>query len=271
MVHYSILISVYHREQPEFLETALSSVFDQTVLPDEVVLVKDGPLTPGLDAVISRYAALHPELHVITLPENVGLGAALNEGLKHCSYDLVARMDSDDICVNDRFERQLNIFSQHPECDIVGGWIDEFSNDPHCPEAVRQLPETHEEIGRFFRIRSPVNHVTVMFRRSAVLAAGGYQPFYLLEDYWLWGRMLHNGARFYNIPAILVHVRGGNAMAARRGGWKYAVSEVKLQRAFLRLGLIGYGTFCTNVIMRFTVRIMPNRLRTFVYQKLLRK
>lgn len=271
MPELSVLISVYHREHPEYLDTALGSIFGQTIQADEVILVKDGPLTPGLDAVISRYAARHSELHVISLQQNAGLGAALNEGLKHCAHELVARMDSDDVCANDRFERQLNIFSQHPEYDIIGGWIDEFSDDPHCPEAVRQLPETHEEIGRFFRTRSPMNHVTVMFRRSAVLAAGGYQPFYLLEDYWLWGRMLHNGSRFYNIPAILVHVRGGNAMTARRGGWKYAVSEVRLQRAFLRLGLIGYVTFCKNVMIRFTVRVMPNRLRTFVYQKLLRK
>ena len=271
MAKFSVLMSVYYREQPEFLDTALASIFDQTILPDEVILVKDGPLTPGLDAVISRYATLHPELHIITLPENVGLGAALNEGLKHCSHELVARMDSDDVCVKDRFERQLAVFSRHPEYDVVGGWIDEFTTTPDRAESVRKLPETHEQIRSFFRSRSPLNHTTVMFRHSVVLAAGNYQPFYLLEDYWLWGRMLYNNAKFYNVPAVLVHVRGGQAMAARRGGWKYALSEIRLQRAFFRLGLIGYVTFCKNVIIRFTVRIIPNRLRTFVYQKLLRK
>ncbi len=271
MEKFSVLLSVYARETAEYFDLALRSIFEQTVVPDEVILVKDGPLTPTLDAVIDRYVAQYSILCVVSLSQNVGLGAALNEGLKHCSYELVARMDSDDICVLDRFEQQLAVWDEHPEFDVIGGWIDEFITNPDCPESVRQLPETQDKIRSFFCSRSPLNHMSVMFRRSKVLAAGGYQSFYLLEDYWLWGRMLAAGARFYNIPAVLVHVRGGQAMAARRGGWKYAKSEIRLQRKFLQLGLINGRVFWKNVAVRFTVRMMPNVLRAFVYQKLLRK
>lgn len=271
MEKFSVLMSVYCRERPEFLDAALASVFGQTVPPDDVVLVKDGPLTSELDVVVERYCQEHPQLRIVPLVRNVGLGAALNEGLKHCRYDLVARMDTDDVCLPDRFERQLTVFQEHPEYDIIGSWIDEFTENPAHPETVRKLPETHEQIRVFFCSRNPLNHMSVMFRRPVVLAAGGYQSFYLLEDYWLWGRMLQNGARFYNIPRILVHVRGGYAMASRRGGWKYACSEMRLQRAFLRLGLIGRGTFCKNIAIRMCLRVMPNKIRTFVYRKILRK
>ena len=271
MEKFSVLMSVYAREKAEYLREAMDSIFNQTLQPSEVVLVKDGPLTDKLDQTIREFVIRCNSLKVVSLPQNVGLGAALNEGLKHCSYELVARMDSDDICVPNRFERQLECFQLHPEYDIVGGWIDEFSDNPNVPESVRYLPETHADIKKFFNSRSPMNHVTVMFRRTTVMNAGGYQPFYLLEDYWLWGRMIKNGARFYNIQSVLVHVRGGHAMAARRGGWKYAKSEIRLQREFLRMRLIGPFTFCKNLTIRTTVRMMPNKLRTFVYRKLLRK
>lgn len=268
---FSVLMSVYFREKPEYLDQSLASLFEQTVSPDEVVLVEDGPLNPGLDSVIECYRMRYPQLRIVKLAENMGLGAALNEGLRYCSHELVARMDSDDICVSDRFERQLSIFRTHPEYDIIGGWIDEFSHDPQQLDSIRKLPETHAALQRFFQSRSPMNHVSVMFRRSVVLEAGGYQSFYLLEDYWLWGRMLHRGARFYNIPAVLVHVRGGQAMTARRGGWKYAKSEIRLQREFLRMKLISPVIYYKNILVRSVVRLMPNKLRTFIYQRLLRK
>ena len=199
---FSVLLSLYHKESPLFLRQSLTSIFTQTLLPIEVVLVEDGPLTDELYAVIKEFTSQHPELKVISLPTNRGLGKALNEGLKHCSYDLVARMDTDDIAKPDRFEKQLAIFLEHPEIDVVGAWIDEFEGEVSNVLSMRKVPEQHENILRFAKGRCPVNHPVVMFRKSAVLKAGGYKHFPLFEDYYLWVRMLMNGARFYNIPKI---------------------------------------------------------------------
>ncbi|WP_294597222.1 glycosyltransferase [uncultured Rikenella sp.] len=270
MAKFSVLMSVYYRELPEFLDIALASVFDQTVLPDEVVLVKDGPLTPGLDAVISRYAALQPELHVITLPENVGLGSALNEGLKHCSYDLVARMDSDDICKPNRFEKQLAVYAQSPHLAVVGSWVDEFIDDPAHLLSVRRTPCTPKEICHFARKRNPLNHPTVMFRKDAIQQVGGYQPFFLFEDYYLWVRLLINGFELYNIQESLLFFRSNPQMIARRGGLKYALSEWRFLRVMHKVKWINTYTLLTNGFIRFTIRIMPNKIRTLIYKKLLR-
>lgn len=268
---FSVLISVYHRERGEYLTTALASVFDQTVMPDEVVLVEDGPLTDELYAVIDDFKNRFNTLKIVKLPQNVGLGGALNQGLSACSYDLVARMDSDDICLPDRFEVQLKAFDEHPEVSVVGGWIDEFSTDPSIIEGVRKLPENHNEIMAFARSKNPMNHPSVMFSKKEVLAAGGYQHFYLLEDYWLWLRMMNNSSQFYNVQRVLTHMRGGLAMSARRGGWKYAISEVHLQRKMYSMGMINRATLCKNIVIRFAVRMMPNKIRIFVYKKFLRR
>lgn len=268
---FSVLISVYYREQPLFLSEALQSVFNQSIPPTQVVLVKDGALTPELDEVIDGFVQRYNTLKVVSLPQNVGLGEALNQGLRHCSYDLVARMDSDDICVEDRFEKQLNVFRQFSDLSVVGGAIEEFSSDVSLLEGSRILPQNPDELDRFAKSKSPLNHVTVMFKKNDVVRAGGYQSFYLLEDYWLWGRMLKDGARFYNVSSTLVFVRGGAAMALRRGGWKYVKSEIKLMTEFRRMGLIGWSRFFQNVTARFIVRMMPNRCRLFVYKRFLRK
>lgn len=271
MTEFSVLMSVYYREKGEFLRTALESIFNQTVPPTEVVLVQDGPLTDELYLIIREFAEKYDTFKTIPLPQNIGLGKALNEGMKHCSYNLVARMDSDDICLDNRFEEQLKAFQSNPQTDIIGGWIEEFNNDFTISQGYRCLPENHIDILRFFKSKSPLNHVTVMFKKDIVCKAGGYQDFYLLEDYWLWGRLIAKGAKLYNVQKILVLTRGGIEMSARRGGWKYARSEVKLQVNFLKMKLISLPCFLKNVLIRFSVRMMPNKLRSFVYMKLLRK
>lgn len=270
MEKFSVLMSVYHREKGAFLRTALESVFNQTAPPNEVVLVKDGPLTTELDTVIEEFKNQYDTLQVVALPKNAGLGEALNQGLSHCSHELVARMDSDDICIADRFNLQLEVFEQHPELSVVGGWIDEFSTDDRIVESIRKLPEKHSEIRKFAKKKNPINHPSVMFKKSAIEAVNSYEHFYLLEDYWLWIKLLNNDYQFYNIQKPIVKMRGGIAMAARRGGWKYAKSEANLQMKMLAMGYIGIGTFCKNIIIRFTVRMMPNKLRTFVYKTILR-
>ena len=179
---FSVLLSVYRKEQPAYLRQSLDSIFTQTLQPAEVVLVKDGPLTDALDEVAEEYCRKYPVLKVVPLSENQGLGRALNEGLKYCSYDLVARMDTDDVAKPERFEKQIAVFCAHPEMDVVGAWIDEFEGSIENVISVRVLPLEDSEIRRFARKRNPVNHPVVMFRKSAVLVAGGYQHFPLFED-----------------------------------------------------------------------------------------
>lgn len=267
---FSVLLSLYKKECPSQLRQSLNSLFSQTLPPNEIILVKDGPLTAELDTVVSDYVARYSILKIVPLPQNQGLGKALNEGLKHCSYDLVARMDTDDIAKPDRFEKQMKVFEEHPELDLVGAWIDEFEGTPQHILSVRRVPETSEEIREYCKKRCPVNHPVVMFRKSAVLAAGGYQHFPLFEDYYLWVRMLKNGARFYNIQESLLYFRASPDMFKRRGGWKYAVNELSFQRMIWKMGLIGWGRFLKNVAVRFPARIIPNSLRGFLYKKLMR-
>lgn len=271
MQEFSVLLSVYKKERPEWLRESLASVFRQTAMPAEVVLVKDGPLTKELEAVIRECAAEHPELKTVPLTTNVGLGRALNAGLRHCSHELVARMDTDDICKPWRFERQLRVFEEKPETDVCGTWIDEFAEQEDKITSSRKTPGSNPEIYEFGKKRNPMNHVTVMFRKEKVIAAGGYQDYLLFEDYYLWVRMLVQGCQFHTIQASGVKVRADLDMVARRRGLRYALTEVRLQFLFFGLRYIGFGTFLANIAIRFTARIMPRRLLAWFYRKKLRQ
>lgn len=268
---FSVLISVYFRETPAFMRQSLDSVFDQTVKPSEVVLVEDGPLTQELYSVIEEYSKRWSKLKIIKLDNNLGLGMALNEGLKHCSYDLVARMDTDDICKPDRFEKQLSKFRQDEKLDVVSAWIDEFEEDITTIKSTRKLPEIHSQIYQYGKSRCPVNHPVVMFRKNAVIAAGGYQHMPLFEDYYLWVRMLVNGAKFYNIQESLLYFRTSDAMFRRRGGRSYAKTEITFLWTMYKLGYVGLVSTIKNFLIRYFVRIMPNKMRQYVYKNLLRK
>lgn len=267
---FSVLLSIYYKERPDFLRQSLDSLFSQTLLPTEVVLVKDGPLTKTLDIIIEEYSKRYLQLKIVSLSVNQGLGKALNEGLKYCSYDLVARMDTDDIAKPNRFEKQLKVFNNHPEIDIVSSWIDEFEGDTNHILSIRKLPEYHKEIYQFSKKRSPINHPAVMFRKSSVLAAGGYKHFPLFEDYYLWVRMLINGAKFYNIQESLLYFRSSSEMFKRRGGINYALIELKFERELLRIKFIDKSIFIKNILIRFISRLIPNKLRTIIYKHLLR-
>ena len=268
---FSILLSLYKKEHPAYLQQSLDSFFSQTLLPGEIILVKDGPLTVELDAIVSDYVARYSILKVVPLAENQGLGKALNEGLRHCSYELVARMDTDDIAKPDRFEKQVRMFEEHPEIDVCSAWIDEFGEDVNKVLSTRKLPEKHQDIAAYAVGRNPVNHPVVMFRKSAVLAAGGYQHFPLFEDYYLWVRMLKNGAKFYNIQESLLYFRTSPDMFKRRGGWKYAMDEWRFQNVMRKMGMFGWKRFLLNEAIRFPMRVMPNAVRELLYKRLLRK
>lgn len=270
-MNYSVLMSVYDKEKPEFLSAAMQSIFNQTVKTDDFILVCDGPLTAGLDTTIEEMASVHPELHVIRLEKNSGLGTALNVGMRHCRHELVARMDSDDISRPDRCEKQLNMFLKNPELSIVSGTVEEFVSSPDQVEAKRILPEKQVDIVEFAKKRNPFNHPCVMYKKSAVEAVGGYQDFYLLEDYYLWVRMLQNGAKGYNIQEPLLWMRAGPEMYKRRAGWKYAKSQKELFKYMKDTEFINCGQYMKSVAVRTASSLTPNWIREFMFMTVLRK
>lgn len=264
---YSVLMSVYYKEKPEYLQQSIESILNQTAPTDDFVLVCDGPLTSELDSVIAQYSTLH----VVRLKENGGLGRALNEGMKHCQHDLIARMDSDDISRPDRCERELRVFRDHPEVDIVSGTIEEFITSPEEVYSRRVLPEKSPEIVEFAKKRNPFNHPAVMYRKSAVEAAGGYKDFYLLEDYFLWIRMILRGCKGYNIQEPVLWMRAGSDLYKRRSGWKYVGSEKKLFSYMLNKGFIRKNEYTSAMISRAAGAMVPNSVRGLLYRLVLRK
>ena len=267
---FSVLMAVYKKEQPLFFKEALRSVFEQSLIPNEVVLVKDGPLTEELEQIIVDFSSKNEQLKVITLEKNQGLGEALRIGLNSCSFDLVARMDSDDICKPYRFEKQIAFLKEHKEITIVGSWIEEFSDCKEEIEAIRELPQEDKQLKIFMKWRNPFNHMTVMFRKKDILAVGGYQPFYLLEDYYLWNRLANANYYFANIGESLLWARGGYTMLERRG-WKYVVSESKLLKFKYRSGRINIVEFGANLMMKSIIRLIGKHLRHTIYTFFLRK
>lgn len=274
MTNFSVLMSVYKKEKPSYMQASLDSVFNQTLLPTEVVLVEDGVLTQELYTLINRVKLKHTNLKVVQLKENVGLGRALNEGLKYCSYDYVARMDTDDQCYPTRFEKQISFLENHPDIDVVGCLTTEFTDDGIEGKKIlstKFFPQTVQDNEKYSRRRCPVEHPAVVFKKQSVLDAGGYQHCLLFEDYHLWARMLVNGARFYNIQEPLLYFRMTDDSFKRRGGWKYAVNELKTLSYFRKIGFLSRQQFLCAVLTRFPVRIMPQDIRKIIYNKFLRK
>lgn len=265
---YSVLMSVYVKEKAEYLKQAMDSIWNQTIPTDDFVLVCDGPLNTELDAVIDEMQAVHPDtLHVVRLEKNAGLGVALNEGLKHCKHEIVARMDSDDIAFADRCERQLAVFRKHPEVSLCSGTVVEFLDSIDNVVGKRELPETHEEIVSFSRKRNPCNHPSVMFKRSAVEAAGGYiEKYHLFEDYYLWVRMLMNGAEARNIKEPIIYMRTPADLYMRRGGKAYAKDMLAFHRWLKEKGWITIGTFISGAIPHAVICILPNSFRGAIYK-----
>ena len=269
---FSIAMSVYHKDDAVFFDRALQSITEeQTIMPSEIVLVCDGPLNSGLDAVIDVYRKRYPIFNIIRLPQNKGLGNALKLAVENASYELLARMDSDDVAVSDRFEQQISFFEEHPENDIVGGDITEFIGEEKNIVGKRVVPKTDSEIKEYMKKRAAFNHVSVMYKKSAVQAAGGYLDWFWNEDYYLWIRMQLNNAVFANTGTVLVNVRVGEEMYQRRGGKKYFQSEYGLQKLMLDKKMIGVATFIGNVGKRVIVQmLLPNKVRGWVFKRFAR-
>ena len=269
MESFSVLISVYIQERADLLDRALRSILvDQTVKPTEVVLVEDGPLTPELYTVIEEYRQRFSVLVSVKLTQNQGLGKALNAGLKACRNEWIARMDSDDISLPGRFEQQLQYIVTHPDIDVLGCAIDEFTSDENTINATRLCPE---RVDSYIKFRSPVNHPTAFFRKSSVLKAGGYQHCLFMEDYHLWIRMYALGMKITSMQTSLYRARMDMGTIRRRGGWKYMPSEATIQSLLKRKHIISLPRFCLNMVIRCSARVIPSRLRAYIYKSLLRK
>lgn len=270
MADFSVLMSVYKGEKSEYLEMSLNSVFSQTLRSSEVILIKDGPLTSELESVINSFETKYSEMKVLSFQKNRGLGRCLNDGLKVCSFDIIARMDTDDIARPERFEVEYNFLNEHPEYDLVGSWIEEFVSSPNEVISLRKVPQKPDDIYNYAKRRCPVNHPTVMYRKNAVLKAGGYLEKYFPEDYFLWIRMLMKGSKFYNINRPLLWFRYSPETVRKRGGWSYAKDELRIQLAVYRIGFISFPIMLENMIIRFITRITPYGIRKSIY-RLIRK
>lgn len=272
-VPFSVAMSVYKSDNPDFFDRALSSITDeQTIIPNEIVLVVDGPVNDEINAVIDKYEGKYEIFKVIRLEQNGGLGNALKIAVENATHDLIARMDSDDVSVPTRFERQLKYFETNPEIDIVGGDITEFIGEENNIVGKRSVPLSNESIREYMKTRCAMNHVSVMYKKKAVESAGGYQDWFWNEDYYLWIRMWLNGTVFANTGSVLVNVRVGEEMYQRRGGSKYFESEKGLQDYMLKNKMINHSTYIKNVAKRLIIqKLMPNKLRGWVFRTFARK
>jgi len=266
---FSVLMSVYYKENADYLMQSLDSVFSQTIRASQIVLVEDGPLTPVLDTLIRDYCDKYPELEIVPLKENKGLGLALAEGIKHCRNEIVARMDTDDIARQDRFELQLKEFEKNQKLDICGSHVKEFEDNIDNVVTQRMVPLTDAECKEYQKRRDAFNHMTVMYKKSAVLAAGSYQHCPLMEDTLLWVNMFKNGATAMNIDDYLVYARIGKGMYERRGGWAYFKKYKRARKRIYDTGYISWWDYVHTLIVQFVVAIMPNKLRGWIFRRVL--
>lgn len=271
---FTVCTSVYKNDNPEYLKVALDSLLvNQIVKPTEIVLVQDGPVPEETSRVLQDYIDNYGESFLlIKLEKNGGLGNALKIGVENAKYDIIARMDSDDIAAPDRFEKQIAYLEGHPECDIVGGQITEFIGGPSNIVGRREVPLDNEDIYRYMKSRCAFNHPTVMFRKSAVLSVGNYKDWFWNEDYYLWIRMMMNGCVMANLPDVLVNMRSGLDQYSRRGGKRYFDSEIGIKKLMLDNGLITRTEYLINYLERFIIQLLlPNSVRGWVFRTFARR
>ena len=264
---FSLLMSLYAKEKPHYLSESLKSIENQIVQPSEVVIVKDGPLTEDLEKVLEDFMKKgNLNYKIISLAKNAGLGKALNFGLDACSYNVVARMDTDDVALPERFSQQIGFLKKHKDIDILGSWIAEYDKDLTEKLSDRKPPLRHEDIMCFSKYANPFNHMSVVFKKEKVLEVGGYQPMSGFEDFYLWIRMLKNGAKGANIPKVLIHARAGSEMVGRRHGIAYARQEIDFTIAGRKLGYFSYYDLSRNMIIRVLPRFLPKTFLDILYR-----
>ncbi len=268
MENYSVLMSLYVKEKPEYLRLAIDSMLSQTVMPDEIVIVEDGPLNEELYEILKEYGE---KITRVRIGKNLGLGLALNEGLKACRNELIARMDTDDISKPDRCEKQLKRFEEQPELAIVGAWVEEFAVSPEQVVSVRTVPTDASAIYNFAKKRSAFNHPAVMYRRSAVLAQGGYANLRRNQDVDLFGRMLYAGCKAENIGEALLWFRCNDDLAKRRKSWENTRSYIDTIHRFWKMGYASFVDYIMIAVAQTGMYLMPVKAQHWIYKTFLRK
>lgn len=272
MESYSVLMTVYEKEKPEYFQQAIDSMVKQTVMTNDFVIVCDGPLTEELNQVIDEVVHKFPDLfQIVRLEKNVGIGAATNIGLQYCKNDLIAKMDADDVAALQRCELQLEMFATYPSLAVLGGYLAEFDCDPEKPYAIREVPLGNEDIRKFARRRQPFNNVTVMYRKNAVLKVGGYRPMGRNEDFDLYIRLLHAGYYAMNVSEILTSARTDRTAMMRRASWQTLKGCAKSRWNSMRMGYCSMLDFLVCVGGQFAVWICPVCVQGWIYHKFLRK
>lgn len=266
---FSVLMSVYHKENPDFLNQSLESIYNQSVQADEFILVEDGPLTKKLYEVISNYKKKIKNFKIVKLEKNSGLGIALNEGIKKCSSTYILRADSDDICCKDRFKTQINFAKKNPNVDVFGSSIYEFQNSIKEDLRLKQMP-TSKEINKYIIKRNPINHMTACIKRESLIKAGNYLPMLLLEDYYLWVRMYNLNMKIDNIQKPLVYARIGNGFEKRRGNKTQIIGWKKLQSYMLENKIIDKKRYNKNIVNMYVMVFCPTFVRKMAYKFILR-
>lgn len=269
---FSVLMSLYIKEKAEYFDECMQSMLRQTVLPTEIVIVFDGPISDELRNTVEKYKKQNPGwIKTVENEKNKGLGLALADGVPACTYELIARMDTDDIAREDRFEKQLQMFMQDSELDICGSHIIEFEGTIDNELSRRNVPITHQEIAEYQKQRSAFNHMTVMYKKSTVLRAGNYEHCPLMEDDMMWIRMLISGAKCANVDDYLVYARTGYAMIERRGGWAYYKKYKSGRKKILDTGYISKCDYYKTVGVQLIVALIPRKIRLWVFVNLLRR
>lgn len=264
-------MSVYFKETAKNLSESLDSILQNTVLPTEIVIIKDGKLTEELDTCLAEYQARYDIIKIFGYEENRGLGLALQFGVEKCSCTWIARHDSDDICDKLRFEKQINFLTTHLECTMVGSFVGEFIDSIDNIISQVELPTSYDDILKFSQKRTPFRHPTLFMKKEDILRAGNYQNFYLVEDYDLITRMLQAGTIAMNIPENLVYMRVSKDFYNRRGGCKYCKSINKFMKALRKRKYISYFRYLKNIVIRTIVSLSPSWLRAWIYKHKLRK
>lgn len=267
-----MLISIYKNEEPRHLVQCFDSLLQQTLSAEEWIVVEDGPLTQELYSLLDLYEKQHPKLiKRVKIHDHVGLGAALAVGIRHCSCELIARMDADDVACRERFEKQIERFLKDPELDICGSWIEEFEGDMENIVSRRKVPVDEPDIRKYQKRRDAFNHMTVMYRKQAVLDAGNYKSVPLMEDTVLWARMLQNHVHCANIPEYLVKVRVGKDYYKRRGGWDYFKRYRNGKKEVLKTGFTNQWEYYSTVLAQLFVALTPVAVRGIIFKHFLHK
>lgn len=267
---FSVLISVYKKENCFNLNACLNSILTQSLKPSEVVIVKDGPLPADLENYIDNFSEAHEIVKVVALAENRGLATALNFGIQICSFDYIARMDADDIAVPERFAIQFKAIIEEPRIRLIGGFVQEFEKDAKTLSRIRKVPIEHSQIITSAKKFCPFNHPTVIYRKKDVLDVGGYDASFFQEDYHLWMKMLATGIYAVNLPEVLVYMRTGQDFFKRRKGIKYAKNEFSFFYSLYRDKHLNLLEFLLAGIPRFCIRLLPVLLVENIYKQLLR-